>query len=208
MAGSIGEGRTLRITENRYDRDRLKLDLARRMIRYEARTCTIRACTGLSEDRIRKLFRSYDQLAGSPIRRRRGKPPGQVAFFTRSAAVQLDASLLASILFTNGLLSGLPQALEPGPASIELVQLFCDAYETYANVCPDSLLSFEHAWFLLNALLATRELRLVQCGRCDASYVRDQLTLDRHRCPACRLKLARLRAGELRAPADAGGHGC
>ena len=48
----------MRITDDRYTRDRLRLDLALRLIRHEARTCTIRDWTGLSDDRIRKLYRS------------------------------------------------------------------------------------------------------------------------------------------------------
>ena len=37
----------MRITDSRYDRDRLRLAVAYRLIRHEARTHTIRQCTGL-----------------------------------------------------------------------------------------------------------------------------------------------------------------
>ena len=47
----------MRITDDRYTRDRLRLDLALRLIRHEARTRTIRNWTGLTDDRIRKLYR-------------------------------------------------------------------------------------------------------------------------------------------------------
>jgi hypothetical protein len=45
----------MRISDNRYSRDRFRFDLALRFIRHEARTQTIRAWTGLSDDRIRKV---------------------------------------------------------------------------------------------------------------------------------------------------------
>ncbi|MFI4891421.1 MAG: hypothetical protein ACHQIL_12895 [Steroidobacterales bacterium] len=45
----------MRISDDRYTRDRLRIDLAWRMIGYEARTLTIRQWTGLSDDRIRKV---------------------------------------------------------------------------------------------------------------------------------------------------------
>lgn len=45
----------MRISDDRYHRERSSLDLALRFLRYEARTQTIRAWTGLSDDRIRKL---------------------------------------------------------------------------------------------------------------------------------------------------------
>jgi hypothetical protein len=44
----------MRITDDRYTRDRLRLDLALRLIRHEARTRTIRSWTGLTDDRIRE----------------------------------------------------------------------------------------------------------------------------------------------------------
>ena len=45
----------MRISDDRYSRDRLRLDLALRFIHHEARTHTIRAWTGLTDDRIRKF---------------------------------------------------------------------------------------------------------------------------------------------------------
>ncbi len=45
----------MRLTDDRYANERSQFELALRMIRHEARTRTIRECTGLSDDRIRKL---------------------------------------------------------------------------------------------------------------------------------------------------------
>ena len=41
----------MRVSDDRYTRDRQKFDLALRLIRHEARTFTIRQWTGLSDDR-------------------------------------------------------------------------------------------------------------------------------------------------------------
>jgi hypothetical protein len=46
----------MRVSDDRYTRDRQRLDLALRLIRHEARTFTIRQWTGLSDDRIRKVW--------------------------------------------------------------------------------------------------------------------------------------------------------
>ena len=75
----------MRVTDERYNRDRLRLELALRLIGHEARTHTIRHWTGLSDDRIRKLFRAYIR-PGAGVRRRRGKSPQQASFFVRSGA--------------------------------------------------------------------------------------------------------------------------
>ncbi|MGO8854603.1 MAG: hypothetical protein ACLQO1_02655 [Steroidobacteraceae bacterium] len=45
----------MRVSDDRYTRDRQRLDLALRLIHHEARTFTIRQWTGLSDDRIRKV---------------------------------------------------------------------------------------------------------------------------------------------------------
>ena len=49
----------MRLTDDRYAAERSQFELALRMIRHEARTRTIRECTGLSDDRIRKLYATY-----------------------------------------------------------------------------------------------------------------------------------------------------
>jgi hypothetical protein len=75
----------MRVSDDRYTRDRERLDLALRLIRHEARTFTIRQWTGLSDDRIRKLYRSYVlESDSSTVMRHRGKSPRQTAFFFRN----------------------------------------------------------------------------------------------------------------------------
>ena len=75
----------MRLTDSRYSNERLQFELAIRMIGHEARTRTIRECTGLSDDRIRKVFNSYFKGSGvSAVRRRRGKSPRQITLFVKS----------------------------------------------------------------------------------------------------------------------------
>ena len=78
----------MRISDDRYHRERLRMELALRFLRYEARTQTIRAWTGLSDDRIRKLYRSYLGEAQRLLPRHRGKSPHQTAYFTRSLRLE------------------------------------------------------------------------------------------------------------------------
>src|SRR5688500_17986472 len=93
------------ITNESYSFERRRQDLALRMIRHEARTCTIRECTGLTDDRIRRLYRVYAQhVTEAPVRRRRGKSPRQITFFVRNTRAQFESSLLASAFTAFGLL--------------------------------------------------------------------------------------------------------
>jgi len=182
----------MRVTDHRYARDLLRHDLALRMIRHEARTCTIRLCTGLTDDRIRKLYRTYIETAApadSTVRRKRGKSPRQVGYFTRNTLNQLEASLLAGIFAALGLLAG---KLNGTPAiTLEFGELFCDAFETYQQCWHDSRLSFEHAWCLLLALVQGEDLALERCPRCAGIYVQDIYMAAPPCCPLCRLKQAR-----------------
>jgi hypothetical protein len=65
-------GTKMRISDDRYTRDRLRLDLALRFMRHEARTHTIRKWTGLTDDRIRKLYKAYLTLTPAGLSRHRG----------------------------------------------------------------------------------------------------------------------------------------
>ena len=181
----------MRVSDDRYSRDRLRFDLALRMIRHEARTCTIRAWTGLSDDRIRKLYRTYLQHAPAvPVRRHRGKSPRQIAYFLRSPAMQFEATTLASLFCMLGLVpSRGEQARRPVSAmNLESGEFFCQAYESYLALHLAPRVSFEHAWFLLQLLNRNRELRAERCRHCDSQYLQDRVNGPRRTCPVCKLK--------------------
>jgi hypothetical protein len=111
---AIVEFWAMRISEDRYDRDRQRLELALRLLTHEARTQTIRVWTGLSDDRIRKLYRSYLWRASCYVPRHRGKSPHQAAYFIRSLRIQQETAVLASdrrdLVRVRGLPRGLPGA--------------------------------------------------------------------------------------------------
>jgi len=94
----------MRISDHRYSRERARMELALRFLRHEARTQTIRIWTGLSDDRIRKLYRSYMSQARRHLPRHRGKSPHQVAYFTRSLRLQEETAVLPSVLSLPGAL--------------------------------------------------------------------------------------------------------
>jgi len=174
----------MRITDCRYDRDRLRLTVAYRLICHEARTHTIRQCTGLSGDRIRKLYRNYLQgRPERPVRRRRGKSPRQMSFFRRSPEHELQAATLGSMLSCCGLL-GRPRAVH-GP-TIEEVARFCDVYETFVSLCPIAVITLEHAWYLLHVLAQEDEFVLARCPDCQSVWIRDMLDVLPDNCAACR----------------------
>jgi hypothetical protein len=168
----------MRVSDDRYTRDRQKFDLALRLIRHEARTFTIRQWTGLSDDRIRKLYRSYcsEQNTGA-ISRHRGKSPRQAAFFFRNKEHSFQAAQLASLFLMYGLVSSNGRRLEPcyQVGSLESGRLLCRTYEAYLELHAPDGISFEHAWFLLLALARQDEVGVARCASCGGLHVRDLL---------------------------------
>jgi hypothetical protein len=176
----------MRISDDRYSRDRLRLDLALRFIHHEARTHTIRAWTGLTDDRIRKLYRTYlYEAGGTGVARHRGKSPRQAAFFTRSLRMRREAAVFASVSSLFGLITRdsitVERATEPAP-TVARGALLCEAFETYRALVGEPQISFEHAVFLLAALHAGDELRVAHCRDCAGVLVTDRLAL---RTPVC-----------------------
>ena len=106
----------MRISDDRYSRERARMELALRFLRHEARTHTIRTWTGLSDDRIRKLYRSYMSHARRHLPRHRGKSPHQVAYFTRSLRLQQESAVLASVLSLLGVVPPTTHAAPSPPA--------------------------------------------------------------------------------------------
>jgi hypothetical protein len=177
----------MRISDDRYSRDRQRLDLALRFIHHEARTRTIRVWTGLTDDRIRKLYRSYVATDGaSGISRHRGKSPQQVAFFVRTPLMRQEASVLASICYLLGVMPAAQVADAPRHLpGMQRGEALCDAFETYRMLMPAPRISFEHAVFLVTALARGDELRAVQCTDCMGLIVIDRLGTDARRCLSC-----------------------
>jgi len=180
----------MRVTDHRYAGERTRFDLALRMILLEARTCTIRQCTGLSDDRIRKLYKTYFPSSGRPVRRRRGKPPRQTSYYFKSAWMQFEATTLAALATVFDLMRVTPPSATflATPETPEYGHLLCQAFETYKQIHRPHRISFEHAWGLFNAIAHSDELTFEACKRCDGVYLHDALGLGPIVCPACKLK--------------------
>jgi len=179
----------MRISDDRYSRDRLRLDLALRFIHHEARTHTIRAWTGLTDDRIRKLYRTYlHESDGSGVPRHRGKSPRQAAFFTRTQRMKREAAVFASVSSLFGLITRETITVNRAAQAVPNVTrgaLLCEAFEAYRALVIEPQISFEHAVYLLGALQAGDELRVTHCGDCGGVLVTDRLALRTSVCSDC-----------------------
>lgn len=187
----------MRLTDDRYAAERRQFELALRMIGHEARTRTIRECTALSDDRIRKLYSTYFRDTGqTDVRRRRGKSPRQVGRFVKNSENQLQATTLV-ILFCSGLLLRIDKNNKVVPCwprpDVEFGHRLCRAFENYLLLYDNPKLSFEWAWNLLQNICYNDELYLAECKQCLSRYVQDSYALDHKICPTCEIVTQRRR---------------
>lgn len=172
----------MRIVDSRYEGELRNFTLALRMVQLKARTSTVEAFTGLTADRIRKLRHRYDGGARS----RRGKPPQQISHFIHTAREQREASLLAALLNSCGLLAG--QRSPQAAAALTTVNngfLLCDAYGYYLGGIEHPSLDFEYTVCLARCLLEGERLRFVRCVGCGIGMVSEPFP-QRHRwCEHC-----------------------
>jgi hypothetical protein len=175
----------MRISEDRYTRDLRRLDLARRMIRHELRTQWIRVCTGLSDNRVRNLFRSYDKTSGK-VRRHRGPSPTQLSAFLASPPLRAEASAIAGLAHA---LAAIPAQLkvrgrEDGPA-LEVGERLVDVFDLFYRIAPQSHLKMDQFFPVVSALAAAEDLMLGHCGGCHGTLLIDPLLNDGRLCLSC-----------------------
>ena len=185
----------MRLTDDRYASERSQFELALRMIRHEARTHTIKDCTGLSDDRIRKLYTTYFRDTGNgKVKRRRGKSPQQLGPFVKPPLNQLEATTLIALFCASLLLridsANRVHACWPRP-DVEYGHRVCRAFETYLLLHPRPRLNFEWAWSLLQNISKNDELILATCADCRTTYVQDAYALDHRTCPSCEISQSR-----------------
>jgi hypothetical protein len=179
----------MRISESRYEREQQQLAVALRFLEHEARTQTIRAWTGLTDDRIRRLYSAYLVAAGSPAVRHRGKSPQQAAYFWRTPRVRQEAAWLASLLLLFGLIKkdvGSSSDRRAWRPDLHRAELLCQAFDAYRVMVPSALISFEHTIFLAKLLARGEEIRLGTCPNCGSLLIKDPLSIREARCGQCR----------------------
>lgn len=185
----------MRATDDRYRGEQARFDLAMRMISHEARTGTIRYWTGLSDDRIRKLYASYFKHEGRPVRRRRGRSPSQIGPLVQNPQRALESGMLANLMVANRVLRLDGESQPVLKRNVGLGHRFCESFETYTSLIPQPLLSFEWSWNLLMSIRRGDELGIERCEACSICYIVDLLALPRNSCPGCAM------LGELRGAA-------
>lgn len=176
----------MRISDERYTRDRRALDVAVRLIEFEARTGTIRRLTGLTDDRIRKLIRTCGVSGRTGAgRRHRGRAPQKVTQILGKSRCRSEASTLLGLCRLMGVTPAMATAPELGIDRASRAERICDAYWTFRSLLPEASLSLEHLLLLLSELEKSQEMTSTFCRGCNAVQVVDMLSLHASRCAHC-----------------------
>jgi hypothetical protein len=176
----------MRISEDRYSRDLRRIQLAQRLIRHEVRTQSVCAWTGLSDERIRNLCRSYGaSVAGA--QRHRGPSPKRLASFLRSPRLKSEASVLGALAYALSVIppERIPNARRNLPG-IEAGERLCHAFELYRRIVPQSHVSLDQLILLVGALAEGTDLAVGHCGQCHGALLLDPLSNTRRLCPTCK----------------------
>jgi len=174
----------MRLSDDRYDRDLRRFDLAVRMLWHEARTGTICVWTGLTPDRVRKLAKlQRRETPEGHTRRRRGPSPSQLAANLNTPGLRSEAAAIAGVC---SMLKVLPaEAAKEAFPNIARGEQLIMALELYKELVPHARLTFEQLALLSRKLADGEEWSIARCTACPAMVVADRLALERPLCEDC-----------------------
>jgi hypothetical protein len=177
----------MRVSNDRYSRDLRSIDLARRMLKFEARTQTICAWTTLSAERVRNLSRSHGgDGPGRKAMRHRGPSPSKLAKLMEVKAFRSEAAAIAGLC---GALDVIPAQACPNARvtlpGISRGERLCYALELFHEIILHSRITMEQLVLLVLTLAERDTWALEHCTRCHASILIDRLTLSPGLCGFC-----------------------
>jgi hypothetical protein len=174
----------MRITDDRYRRDRRALDLAYRMLGHGARTGTISRWTGLGERLIRRFQRSYaGECEGPRPKRPRGSSPYRIELLLDSSRTRKETIALARFLVSAGVLR--VGDYMPVTRNVDSGEKLCLTFEAFRAEYADTTITIEQAALLITSISDGIEVELVACPRCQQITVIDRLNVTRQKCDDC-----------------------
>jgi len=164
-----------------------RITLASRMVAHEVRLSTIRRWCGVSDNRVRELYRSWAHEKGIRYAvRHRGPTPRQPALFLRSAQVRSEAAAFAGLCCLFEIFPKRPLANPRRELpSLQRGEQLLLAYEMFLSLVGSSVISLEQAMLLLTAVTQGTQLRLGHCVHCGAAIVFDPGAAQRRCCGRC-----------------------
>jgi hypothetical protein len=177
----------MRLSDHRYSRDLRRYQVASQMVAHAVRTGTICDWTGLTQDRIRRLSRSYGSVAtGAAVRRPRGAAPKSPETLLRTKQLRVETAALAGAMKLLGIIDETGGvAARVRSARLEFAEQICRAYSMFREVAPHAEISLEQALLVLRQLGPGGTLALESCRACSALMAIDRLAAPQPLCVVC-----------------------
>lgn len=180
----------MRLSEFSYSRDLLSFNVAVRMLRQDARTRTISAWTGISAERVRKLWMGQRREGSHRLpRRERGPTPSHLEAVLKSESLRSEAAAVAGVCRMLEVVP--PERWPTARGAVALLvkgEQVLSARELFQDIIPRRRLTFEEWLLLLHSLADGTAWSVARCERCPAMVVVDRLTLASALCEACQHK--------------------
>jgi hypothetical protein len=177
----------MRVSNKCYSRDLRSIELARRMLRLEARTETICDWTGLTGDRVRNLSRVLAREGVSCCAsRQRGPSPRKFSALMESPCLRKEAPAIAGLCRVFDVIPAEPRpdARTTLPGVVRGERL-CDALELFRQIIPGARITLEKLVLLVFTVAAGDTWTLEFCAGCQATILIDRLELSRRLCSCC-----------------------
>jgi hypothetical protein len=175
----------VRISEQRFEKDLRRYELAQRMIAHEARRGTIVRWTGLSRHRVALLLKEFNRPEKN---RYRGPPPCTAAFFCKTLAHESESAAFAYVGMQMNVIEAPADDPAAGLAALARAEKLVRAFELYREVVPNTRFSLEHVMLLVSELSTKECLLLDVCEDCGGLWVREKVGRPQRWCPFCRAK--------------------
>jgi hypothetical protein len=171
------------VTDDRFDRELRRRELARRLVSHQARTHTIFEMTALTRHQLATLRQRWRVMQET---RHRGPSPKSFAAFFSSAHARSEAAALTTLCRVLG---AAPIERRPGERTklpgLEIGERLCETFELYRACFPRSAFEFEHLVLLARGLAQGNAIAVGNCTSCQGTILIDLFATRRNVCSHC-----------------------
>lgn len=170
------------VTDNRFDRELRRRELARRLVVHHARTQTISALTNLTHHQLFSLRQRWQVTQET---RHRGPSPTSFSVLL-SSRTRTEASALSVLCrVLNAIPPSNKKSIRKTPSAIEVGERLCEVFEIYSAYLPHLNFEFEHLMLLAQGLARADVITIGNCTLCRATILIDLLATRPSVCSHC-----------------------
>lgn len=184
------------ITDNRFDRELRRRELARRLVAHHARTQTISDLTALTHHQLSTLRQRWRATQAT---RHRGPSPTSFSVLLSSMRARSEASALTVLCrVLNAIPPSNRKSNRKTLSAIEVGERLCEVYEIYSAYLPRCNFEFDHLMLLAQGLAGAEVIAIGNCTICRATILIDLLATRSHICSHCLQNIQRSSARTTR----------